>query len=95
MAVQKPTKDKGEPAKRRRTRAPQPVILRLCTDLADNEDHPLARLDPAVRNEQRQRLIASILARLASGPSSLPAAIGTMTEADPGTENTSTASESR
>lgn len=95
MSVQKPINDKGKPAKRRRTRAPQPVILRLCTDLVVNEDHPLARLDPAVRNEQRQRLIASILARLASGRSSLPSAIDTMTEAESSTENKPAASEPR
>lgn len=55
-------------AKRRRLRAPQLVILRLRTDLEANEHHPLARLDPAIRSEQREALIAAILARLANGP---------------------------
>lgn len=61
----------GEPHKverRRACRAPAPVILRLRSDLEPNEQHPLAKLDSTVRDAQRQRLIASILARLANGP---------------------------
>jgi hypothetical protein len=61
----------GDPGigKRRRTcRAPVPVILRLRADLEANEHHPLAGLDPVVRDAERQRLMASILARLANGP---------------------------
>jgi hypothetical protein len=37
-------------------------------NLEANSQHPLANLDPAVRDVQRQHLIASILARLANGP---------------------------
>lgn len=80
MSVRTTAPDDGSPAKRRRSRAPLPVILRLCTDLPANDNHPLARLDPAQRAEQRQRLIASILARLASGPSSIPMGVDTMRE---------------
>ena len=53
-----------------RTRAPAPVILRLRQDLAPNDNHPLAGLDPEQRNTERLKLIAAILARLANGQSS-------------------------
>ena len=56
---------------KRRQRAPMPVILRLRTDLEPNENHPLGVLSPEKRSEQRERLIASILARLAAGPTSI------------------------
>lgn len=59
---------KAAPVKRRRMRAPPLVILRLQSDLAANDRHPLAQLDPETRNERRQQLIASILARIANGP---------------------------
>ena len=56
-------------SKRRRLRAPALVILRLRTDVEANDHHPLGQMDPTLRNEQRETLIASILARLANGPS--------------------------
>ena len=65
-----------------RTRAPAPVILRLRQDLAPNENHPLAGVDPERRNADRQQLIASILARLANGPSLNTGKVDTMTEAE-------------
>jgi len=86
MSARTTVTDDGSPAKRRRSRAPQPVILRLCTDLPANDDHPLARLDPMQRAEGRQRLIASILARLASGPSSISVGIDTMTDSGSGAD---------
>ena len=74
--------DLGKPAngRRRRSRAPVPVILRLHSDLKANDSHPLANLDPVVRSEQREKLIASILARLANGRSAVPPALDTMQE---------------
>lgn len=65
---------------RRRTRAPTEVIVRLHTDLAVNQNHPLANVDSNARNAERQRLIASILARLASGQSAQTHTTDTMTE---------------
>lgn len=65
-----------------RTRAPSPVILRLRQDLAPNDSHPLFGIDPKQRNADRQQLIASILARLASGQSSDSCKVDTMREAD-------------
>jgi hypothetical protein len=65
---------------RRRTRAPTEVIVRLHTDLAANENHPLANVDSNARNSERQRLIAAILARLASGLSAQTHQTDTMTE---------------
>ena len=65
-----------------RTRAPVPVILRLRQDLAPNDHHPLAGVDPERRNADRQQLIASILARLANGPSLNSSGVGTMIEAE-------------
>lgn len=67
---------------RRRTRSPTGVILRLHTDLASNENHPLANLDPSTRNSERQKLIASILARLAGGSISETRPVDTMNEAE-------------
>lgn len=64
-----------------RTRAPAPVILRLRQDLAPNDHHPLSGVDPERRNADRQQLIASILARLASGPTSNTDKVDTMSEA--------------
>ncbi len=52
----------------RRTRAPKAVILRLHQELEPNENHPLLALGPDRRAEARQQLLATILARLASGP---------------------------
>jgi hypothetical protein len=54
--------------RRRRRRPPAPVILRLCADLEPNSRHPLAELDSATRESARQRLLASILARMALSP---------------------------
>ena len=65
-----------------RTRAPAPVILRLRQDLAPNDHHPLSGVDPERRNADRQQLIASILARLASGQSSKSGTVDTMTDAE-------------
>jgi hypothetical protein len=64
-----------------RTRAPAPVILRLRQDLAPNDSHPLFGINPERRNADRQQLIASILARLASGQSSDSGKVDTMAEA--------------
>ncbi len=58
--------DNGKP--RRRRRPPAPVVLRLCADLEPNNRHPLAELDPATREITRQRLLASILAKMALSP---------------------------
>ncbi len=65
-----------------RTRAPAPVILRLRQDLAPNDSHPLSGIDPERRNAERLQLIASILARLANGQSSVSGKVDTMMEAD-------------
>lgn len=79
-----PAADKG--ARKRKARAPVPVIVRLHADIAANYQHPLAKLSPATRDAQRQQLIASILARLASGPIQDPEWIAKMTEARPAAE---------
>ncbi|MFO1003806.1 MAG: hypothetical protein U0936_26040 [Planctomycetaceae bacterium] len=55
-----------------RKRLPAPVLLRLRPDLAPNANHPLANVDPVRRGKERERIIASILARLASGPPTTP-----------------------
>jgi hypothetical protein len=52
----------------------------LLTGLKANENHPLADLDPSKRNEQREQLIASILARLAGGRSTAKTRLDTITE---------------
>ena len=67
---------------RRRTRTPTGVILRLHTDLAANASHPLANIDPQTRSCERQRLIASILARLAGGTISETRPVDTMNESE-------------
>ena len=67
---------------RRRTRTPTGVILRLHTDLAANANHPLAKVDPSTRNGERQKLIASILARLAGGSISEKQPVDTMNKAE-------------
>jgi hypothetical protein len=54
--------------RRRRCRPPAPVSLRLCVDLEPNDRHPLVELDPATRESARQRLLASILAKMALSP---------------------------
>lgn len=58
----------GNGKRRRNLRAPKAVTIRLCTCLDPNDRHPLAELDPTVREAERQKLLASILARMASGP---------------------------
>lgn len=82
------------PKRRRRSRAPFPVILSLRTDLKANDRHPLADLEPATRGEQRERLMASILARLANGRSAVQAGIDTMSEQPKPTTRTQESSES-
>lgn len=77
MSVGRKKTDKGAP-KRRCARAPHPVIVRIRTDMEPNTHHPLAALAPEKRAEQRQCLIAAILARLASGVSSDAPAVDTM-----------------
>ena len=67
---------------RRRTRTPTGVILRLHTDLAANANHPLANIDSQTRSCERQRLIASILARLAGGSISETRPVDTMKKAE-------------
>jgi hypothetical protein len=66
--------------RRRADRDPPAVVFRLRTDLATNEQHPLANVDPAMREAGRQRLIAAILARLASGPSTTSQQVTIMPE---------------
>lgn len=73
-------------ARKRKPRAPVPVIVRLLADIKANEQHPLAKLPPATRDAQRQQLIASILARLASGPIQVPEQIAKMNDAWPAAE---------
>jgi hypothetical protein len=68
----------GEP--KRRVRAPKPVILRLRTDLAENKEHPLAKLDPQQREAERQQLFAMILARLSNGPNTVQVRSPTINE---------------
>lgn len=60
----------NDAGRKARTRAATPVILRLRQDLAPNNAHPLAGIDPERRNAERLQLIAAILARLANGQSS-------------------------
>ena len=69
---------KPDKALRRRTRTPLSFVLQLHSDPEPNRQHPLAGLDPEVRGQQREQLISSILARLATGRSSLPATISRM-----------------
>ena len=76
-----PTPKARAPAKPR-TRAPAPVILRLRQDLKPNDRHPLSGIDPERRNAERVQLIASVLARLANGPSAEESKTDTMAEAD-------------
>jgi hypothetical protein len=72
----------GVPRKRK-SRAPASLIIRLHSDIEANERHPLANLTPAIRDAQRQQLIASILARLASGPIQDSVATAKMTATPP------------
>lgn len=53
----------------------EPPTLRMRPDLPPNDHHPLAKLDPKRRGEERERLIGSILARLAVGSPSKVAII--------------------
>ena len=70
MPRKKASKNKPEQSMRRkRTRAPAPVILKLHQDLEANESHPLAKMDARRRGIDRQHLIATILARIADGGS--------------------------
>ena len=72
------TENDSQKGKRSRSHAPLPVSLRLITDIAPNHQHPLAHLDPVVREEQRLQLMASILARIAFGQPSNGASYGTI-----------------
>lgn len=67
----------------RRTRSPRAVILRLHQELEPNENHPLFALGPDRRAEARQQLLATILARLASGPVKDEEEKSTMQNIDP------------
>ncbi len=68
----------GNGKRRQNRRAPKAVTLRLCTCLEPNALHPLSALDPKIREAERQRLLASILARLANGPIQSPQLPGTI-----------------
>ena len=57
-------------ARKVRRRADKPVVLRFRSDVEPNENHPLADVDPERRSQQRQTVIAAILARLAEAQSS-------------------------
>jgi hypothetical protein len=81
-------------ARRRQRGAPLPVILRFRTNLKPNDMHPLAELEPAVRGEQREKIMASILARLANGGSAVPPAVDTMPKGVLPTARTPSQSES-
>lgn len=72
----RPTKKPGDvdkPARPRlvlrRFRVPTNLVLCLLPVPAPNPSHPLAGLEPKVRNEQRGYLLSGILARLAAGRS--------------------------
>lgn len=54
----------------KRLAAPLPSVIRVRADLESNQNHPLANLPEKSRNQQRQHVFGSILARLAVGPSS-------------------------
>ena len=70
MPRKKATKRRPNQSSRRKpTRAPAPVILKLHQDLDANESHPLAKMDAGRRGIDRQHLIATILARIADGGS--------------------------
>ena len=70
MSRKKASKKKPKQSTRRKpTRAPAPVILKLHQDLDANEVHPLAKMDARRRGIDRQHLIATILARIADGGS--------------------------
>jgi hypothetical protein len=77
--------------KRRRSRAPVPVSLHLHPDLKGNDNHPLAGLDPVHRSEQRELLIATVLARLANGSPAPP----TVTITEDGVSSSPTAESSK
>lgn len=57
----------GNGKRRQPQRAPQPVSIRLCSDLEPNRQHPLAELQPSICEDERRKLLATILARLAGG----------------------------
>ncbi|MBI1321620.1 hypothetical protein GC170_00315 [bacterium] len=59
-------KKPDKPPDRKRRRLPVRAFFLLDDSLAANEQHPLAASLPAVREASRLRLIASVLARLAS-----------------------------
>jgi len=63
---------------RRNRRGQRPVVLRFCSNIAPNDGHPLAGVDPEVRNAQRQNVIAAILARLAGSEAGNSASEDTM-----------------
>lgn len=66
--------------RRQRQSAPSHVLLQLNMDLNENTQHPLASLDPVIREAQRHQLIASILARIANGPIHNPQSEVTISE---------------
>ena len=53
----------------KRLAVPLPSVIRMHADLQPNVNHPLVALASGPRNEQRQHVLGSILARLAVGPS--------------------------
>jgi|GEM_PF-714002 len=53
----------------KRLAVPLPSVIRMQADLEPNVNHPLGALASGPRNEQRQHVLGSILARLAVGPS--------------------------
>ncbi|WP_437193980.1 hypothetical protein [Planctomicrobium sp. SH527] len=59
-------KNPNKPPGRKRRRLPVRAFFLLDDSLAANDQHPLAASPPAVREASRLRLIASVLARLAS-----------------------------
>ena len=61
----KTRKESGDKPPRRRSRLPDRAELHLDDSLAANEHHPLGNEAPEAREAGRQRIIGSVLARLA------------------------------
>ena len=61
----KTRKESGDKAPRRRRRLPDRAELHLDDNLPANEHHPLGNEAPEAREAGRQRIIGSVLARLA------------------------------
>jgi len=57
--------------RKRRQAVPAPATISLRQDLKPNEYHPLSRVNEGLRDKQRQQVFATILARIAAGPSML------------------------